>query len=353
MEVLIRADGSFEMGLGHIGRMRTLAQGFRAVGVHVAFATHRSCDTALNLLAEQGHDVVRVGAAAGTDADADEVTRVASARGATLVVVDGYQFGEQYFGKLGAAGNFVCYVDDIFASTRGCCAVLNGNIYAERSVYRAPLPATALLGPSFALVGDPFRAARRPFLRRPVQHLLVTLGGSDPSGQTRKVLRGLALLGGSSALTVRVVVGGANGPHIVEEIVRASVPHAENVVQILHAVRDMAGQMAWADLAVSAAGTTCLELACIGVPALIVAVADNQRRVAEGFHDRGLMRSLGWHEEVTEAQVAREIDRLRDDVAAREAMVLAQHALVDGDGPARVSAALLEAHADWASAPRC
>jgi spore coat polysaccharide biosynthesis predicted glycosyltransferase SpsG len=140
------------------------------------------------------------------------------------------------------------------------------------------------------------------------------------------------------------VIGAANGADLVAALeggAKQCIPHD---VRLEYAVTNMAEKMAWADLAITAGGSTCLELCCVGVPGLVLAVSDNQRRVMEGFAARGLMRSLGWYEALTPARLAEQIDALRADASARAAMVRAQHMVVDGKGTGRVVHALLEAY---------
>jgi UDP-2,4-diacetamido-2,4,6-trideoxy-beta-L-altropyranose hydrolase len=267
-----------------------------------------------------------------------------------LWIIDGYQFSPSYVRAMHAGGGFVCLVDDVFSAADGCHALLNGNLYADEALYPPPHPATMLLGPRYALLADPFRAARRPVRVGPATKVLVTFGGSDATGQSRNVLAAVPLVDPSlPALDVCVVLGGANPRALVDELeglVPAGGPHS---VTIAYAVTDMAARMAWADVAVTAAGGTCLELACVGVPALVVPVADNQRRVAEACESLGLMRSLGWYEGVTPEGLARALDDLRRDAPLRASMVSSQHRLVDGEGKTRVARALSAAHAAWAS----
>jgi spore coat polysaccharide biosynthesis predicted glycosyltransferase SpsG len=165
------------------------------------------------------------------------------------------------------------------------------------------------------------------------------MGGSDLTHQTLKVLSALQQVG--DPLEVQVVAGAGNDPAYLGEIEAAARSSASHDVRVAHAVTDMARRMSWADLAITAAGSTCLELSCVGVPAIALATADNQRRVAEGCASRGLMVSLGWHEAVTPDDVARELNRLLRDDDARASMVHSQHLVVDGRGKERVARALL------------
>jgi spore coat polysaccharide biosynthesis predicted glycosyltransferase SpsG len=98
--------------------------------------------------------------------------------------------------------------------------------------------------------------------------------------------------------------------------------------------------MDWADLAVTAAGSTCWELAYLGVPMITIVAAENQRGIADGLATRGAAVNLGWHGEVTLASIAAAIASLADDHRKRASMRRAARELVDGCGADRVVAAL-------------
>ena len=50
---------------------------------------------------------------------------------------------------------------------------------------------------------------------------------------------------------------------------------------------NMAELMAWADVAISAAGSTAWELACMGLPAALIVVAENQTGIAAALVREG------------------------------------------------------------------
>jgi spore coat polysaccharide biosynthesis predicted glycosyltransferase SpsG len=103
-----------------------------------------------------------------------------------------------------------------------------------------------------------------------------------------------------------------------------------------HSSPDVAALMASADLAVVAAGSTCWELAFMGVPAVVMIVAGNQQGIARGLHERGIVRSLGWHTEVDDDRLLAAVDALCADAEARRLMSERGRQLVDGLGAARV-----------------
>lgn len=262
---------------------------------------------------------------------------------AQLIIVDGYQFRAAYLQGLASHGCFTCYVDDLMDQRYECQAVLNQNFYAKESSFERGAGCELLLGARYALVREEFLAARatRIMLSPPADpaRLLVTFGGADLAGATLLVLRALSAV--EVPLAVQVVIGAAN-PHAaeIESLARNSPRHE---VAVLHAVEHMGKLMAWADLGIVAGGTTLMEVCCVGLPALVLEIADNQRVVASTASELGLVRSLGWHESVQPHAIAAAVDGFLSDEQARLAMFERQRAMVDGRGSARVVRELLSA----------
>ena len=134
-----------------------------------------------------------------------------------------------------------------------------------------------------------------------------------------------------------MVVGGEN-PHreAIEEAGRSS----GRAIRAASDVRDMSDLMTRSDICVSAGGTTCWELSFLGLPSLIIEVADNQRRLARGLEKAGAAASLGWHESCSAKDIAGGLEALIHDAAGREKMSRVGRELVDGDGVSRVVRAM-------------
>ncbi len=331
MKALFRVDASPSIGSGHLARCLTLARALSSRGVEIEVATHAPSAHTLSWIEREGFRAVELAAAMGVA----EVCHHAD--DAALVVVDGYSFDASFHAALRAPARVVCVIDDLADAPLGGDAVLNGNLYGRELRYDV---ATQLVGPEFALVREEFLAARARRLTRAepggARRLLVTMGGADPTRETDKALAALAQL---PPLHVRVVVGGAN-PR-VEEIRAACARVPGHTLELLVDVRDMAEMMEWADVALTASGSTCLELACVGVASVVVQVADNQRLVAASLASRQLMTVAGTTHDVSPEVLAAAVAALLEDPAARHRAEAAQRSVVDGRGPARAADALL------------
>ncbi|MBW1728591.1 MAG: hypothetical protein JRJ62_13675, partial [Deltaproteobacteria bacterium] len=147
-----------------------------------------------------------------------------------------------------------------------------------------------LLGTSYVLLRREFMKFNNweRKIRDTARRFLVTLGGSDPSNTTEKVLHALGLIRMDGA-EVRIVLGPANpfGKKIEEEAKRMPFE-----IQLLSSVKDMSELMAWADIAVSAGGSTCWEMAYMG----LIETDDLALKIqslAEDFPRRAAMSRIG------------------------------------------------------------
>ncbi len=163
------------------------------------------------------------------------------------------------------------------------------------------------------------------------------MGGADGGNLTAKVMDALAMLK-DRAVDVQVLAGPLN-PHI--DALRRHAAATPNM-RIHTDVSDPSPLMAWADIAIAAAGTTAWELAFMQTPALLLVAAENQTGVAAGVTEFAAGQSLGRAEKLGLHDIAAALRELIDDPARRRLMAERGKNLVDGGGPARVLAAMRE-----------
>jgi UDP-2,4-diacetamido-2,4,6-trideoxy-beta-L-altropyranose hydrolase len=118
-------------------------------------------------------------------------------------------------------------------------------------------------------------------------------------------------------------------------------PGLHHSYTVLASVGNMAEEMLAADIALSASGTTCMELLCMGLPSLVIVVVDNQMLIGPELGRRGLAVNLGWHGDVTPDQIAVQFRALAGDAGRRLAMSCRGMELVDGLGAGRAVEAML------------
>lgn len=271
---------------------------------------------------------------AGSEADADATISHAKDLNATWVVVDGYVFGTEWQRRVKNSGLLLLALDDFgHAGHYLADIVLNQNASALASIYpHHGSKVCFLLGTKYVLLRNEFvqRAIQSPGLRPVGRRILVTMGGSDPDNVTGRIIQAVAKL---KDIEVAVVIGGSN-PHLAS--LQRIIAETDLDVRLLVDVEDISTQMAWADLAISAAGSTVWELAFLRVPTLYVILAGNQEQNARQLATWGAGLNLGWHHRLSETEVSNAVSRLLADTTARLTMANSGRTLVDGQGAERV-----------------
>ena len=347
MTIIFRADASPQIGTGHVMRCAALATAAIDKGRHVRFVGCIESDELLSRLKDMGIEVTPLERSHPDPSDIETTLRLLdgnaegniSSSQPGWLVVDGYHFDTDYHQTVRNAGYKLLVVDDYNHLGRyDCDVLLNQNIGADSLDYRTSTDTRFLLGPRFTLLRPEFLVWRnkKPEVSEKGIRILVTMGGADPENTTSKILEGLALIG-DPALDVKVVVGPAN-PHLAEiERVMALVPFQG---EVLYSVRDMASIMSWADVAVTSASVTSLELAYMGVPMAAVVLVENQKGLAVGLIDRGAAVDLGSSKDLTPQKISQAISGLLVDPRGRQAMSDAGQTMVDGQGADRIMAVL-------------
>jgi len=257
------------------------------------------------------------------------------------VALDGYHFDETYQLRIKEMGHRLLVFDDTaHLQHYHSDVILNQNINAEYLHYSRELFTRLLLGLRYVVLRSEFLGwkGRERMFASSTRRVLVTLGGGDPDNQTLKVIRALRRIG-LKDLQVKVVVGAAN-PH--SAVLESASRSCSFPIQLVRDTRNMAELMAWADLAVSAGGSTCWEMAFMGLPCVILVLAENQQGIAKGIGEAGSGVNLGWFEGVTEGDILDTLSNLLSDPSRLRALSNMAKGLIDGKGRERIVSVLQE-----------
>jgi UDP-2,4-diacetamido-2,4,6-trideoxy-beta-L-altropyranose hydrolase len=338
-KLFIRTDATSTTGTGHMMRCFALAQAWQCRGGEVVFVSRCESDLIRNRIINEGFKFIPI---KQNYPDSDDLCTVTSLKkeykikgSEVLLVLDGYYFDQAYHVALRKNGFRLLVIDDTHhLPYYHADIILNQNINAEKTAYMCDPDTVVLLGLKYVLMRSEFLKNKRPECKVPdvAKKVLVTMGGSDHNNVTFNVLKGLQLVN-ILGLEVKTVVGPSNlyVSALKEEIRKLSFTNS-----ILVNVQNMYKLMTWADVAITAAGSTCWELAFMGVPALVVITADNQLKVADGLDRAGLFKSLGWCDKIDPAVLAKETVSLMLDKDLRKKKINIGQQLVDGQGVERL-----------------
>jgi UDP-2,4-diacetamido-2,4,6-trideoxy-beta-L-altropyranose hydrolase len=260
-------------------------------------------------------------------------------------VFDGYEFDADDHAAVRRIGARVLVVDDYgHLPWYGADIILNQNISADAVQYAASPDCVVLRGLEYVLLRQEFEArggghpaaCERAGGALSLPEVLVSMGGADPSNATLAIL--LALPGDLLRRIRLHLLVGPHNPHRDSLLHWAQSSGAQVVIH--SAVQEMPSLFSNIDMAVTAAGSTCWELMCMGLPFVTVVLADNQRDIAERLDAEGIARSAGSIEGETPegaARVAALLQALLDNFAGAQGRADTAMRLVDGYGALRVA----------------
>ncbi|MFM9879524.1 MAG: UDP-2,4-diacetamido-2,4,6-trideoxy-beta-L-altropyranose hydrolase [Burkholderiaceae bacterium] len=359
----VRVDASHRIGIGHVVRCLTLAKALRQRGGEVQFICRAHTGHQAALLQADGFEVALLPAppkppditsenysewlGVSDQQDADETRQVLAklfAEPLDWLVVDHYALDQAWERALRPCAQRIFVIDDLPQRVHDSDLLLDQGAFAGDAAahaVRAP-SAKLLLGPRYALL-HPAYAQRRKVGREPtlaVAKVLLFFGGTDPANLTGAALQALSAPG-LTHLKVDVVAG-PNNPH--REQLAAQV--AARPGTALHSPRPhLADLMAQADLAVGGGGITTWERMCLGLPALVVSLAENQRPTCEMLALQRWVAYAGHFDDISPACLAQDLMALVHDTQRLNDLSQAGWLASDGLGAGRVAEAL------WPSTP--
>ena len=326
------------MGTGHVMRMLALAQAWRDAGGEVTFVLARSTPAVEEILVREGIRILHIVSEPGSMDDAGETLSLLGSLRPVWVVLDGYHFLSQYQRRIRDAGFHLLFIDDYgHAPPYSADIILNQNISAVPVLYTEREPHTRLaLGTRYVLL-------RREFLEWPAtgrglpdaaRNILVTFGGSDPDNATGSVLEAVEE-SNLQGINLTVVVGFANR-HAGD--LESTVRHSKTPMRIITGAMNMPELMAGAHIAFSGGGTTCWELIHMGVPSIVIELAENQHPIASELGRRGIIQNLGDIRNITRELISTTLENMVRNYPLCFENAQKMRSLVDGEGTARVMA---------------
>lgn len=353
LQVAFRTDASIEIGAGHVMRCLTLAQALKDGGADCRFICCAHPGNLVALIRQLGFETYSFdchpeGRAAGNEPyaawlgnswkdDADATCAILPILGKQQdwLVVDHYALDVRWERRLRPYCKKLLIIDDLADRQHVGDILLDqtfgrtGDSYSGLANPECELRCGTehvLLRPEFDSWRDRSLARRQlPDLHR----ILVNLGGVDKDNLTREILIALNNCFGRDAGVEVCVVLGESSPWIAS--LRELSQALRLTIRIVVGVRNMAELLAGCDLAIGAAGTSSWERCCLGVPSLILVLADNQRAIATALAEAHAVKLLNPGPDLEE-QLVQVLHTLRLNPNELRAMSRNASALVTGSG---------------------
>jgi UDP-2,4-diacetamido-2,4,6-trideoxy-beta-L-altropyranose hydrolase len=282
--VVIRADASADIGGGHIYRCLTLAGALTGTNKEVHFICRQLNGHLAKLIEQRGFDVSLLPADNPIDElnDAIQCRELLEQLSPALIIVDHYQLSAQWHTVISPLTQQLVVIDDIANRPYNCDLLFDQSLARTADEYAPWLTQrckTVITGAQHALLRAPFielreQAKIKRSTPRKIENVLVAMGATDPQNVTLTVLQQLTC----NDWKINVVLTDkAKHLNSVRDFIAASPLNIDLLVN----VSDMAALILESDIAIAAAGTSMLERCCLGLPSVIVCLADNQKHIAK------------------------------------------------------------------------
>ena len=351
MKVAFRLDASAQIGSGHFMRCLTLAEALKRAGATTRFVSRQLPDRFVQMLNRGGHECSPISGdqLGGPDRDlrhshwlgtsqahdAQQTIRALADDSWDWLIVDHYALDARWESALRGSAQMIAVIDDISDRAHHCDLLVDQNLQTgsrDRYADKVPKNCRMLLGPRYAMLREEFRGLRERAAPRDgmAQRILIFFGGFDADNFTGHAIEAAAGLG-ASVLHVDVVIG-AHHPH-GEDIAAQCRRHGF----ICHVQTErMAELIAAADLAIGAGGTAVWERCCLGLPALTICTAENQKQQISAAAGAGLVYAPEYVGAAT-VFIQRHTLALMENRVLRGSISNACLLAVDGRGAARVA----------------
>ena len=324
MHTLFRFDASSESGLGHQSRCLALASCLHDSSADNTTVFGETLGT-LPLWINHRQPTDTAGGPA-------EFLQLATAMCADLAIVDKYGLSNDWFAQVRSTGLPILRLLDSPVALPESDFVLDPSpAHSDRDYDAATSTGCeVMVGSRWAPIGHAFfnerHLARRHFSECP--HILVSMGGSDPTGAAMDILRGLEQFPTALRLTVMATRDPAARSQL-ERQARAS----RHEVTVSPPSTEMARLTSRFDAAVGAGGVSALERCVVGLPSVLVATASNQLPNVSALVSAGAAARSGRDE--SSLMIA-----LHQVLNSRDSMSAAARSVCDGLGALRCARAL-------------
>ena len=328
-EVIIYANGSASIGLGHIMRTSALGEELKDLGFNISYLTDKSDEAAISVIEDKGFKVTKID---------NIISFLNSYKGDKYfsIIIDSYCIEERHIENFYNMGNKIVYIDDLNNfKDYNMDLVVNYAVGAEDLIYNGATQ--KLLGSKFTLLRSQFKDILYKDTHEKVKDILITIGGGDLNNITGDILK--LFPREYKDINFHVVLGNAN---LYKEEIKKDYS-LENV-HIHENVKDMSSLMTKCDIAISAGGSTIYELCACSIPTIALITADNQFNFIKSMNGAVNMPYINFLKTVDNAMynLKNILRNVIDDYNLRKTLSYAMYDLVDGKGSERIAKEIIK-----------
>jgi spore coat polysaccharide biosynthesis predicted glycosyltransferase SpsG len=385
--ILFRVDGTTRSGWEHLARCLTFAAALQRRRRPTYFLSQLEPASLGLSIKRTGNSWLEADEPVAGGGDLAETVQEIRRLRPAAIVVDSPDATEAYLAELAGTGTLVMSMDHLAAVRFPSHIVVNPMLSPGREAYEHHPVTQLLLGPRYAMVRPeirrirPGRAQEPPALTetqtrrqgdketetrrqgdkekgrqgegeteepsaapprrkfvapgRESFRALIALGEDDPNHQAEALIR--TLLNIPRVGRVDVLIRSHHPEHA--NLQALAEAHADRL-ELASEMTEIAARIVRAHFAVTSGCGWSLELACVGVPQLVIVQSEAHWPTAQRLEEEGCATCLGWHASVSPATIRQAVQNLLGDPLERQAMSRCARKLIDGRGADRLVTAL-------------
>lgn len=319
--VLIRTDGSNEIGMGHIYRSIALAKELKKNGCKIHFLTSKTFKKYFG----------KIGACHITnEIEKNEILLIKKINPDIFIldILEKFlQYSETYFVEIGKISKLLIAID-----------------YSSKNLKFFDQSFHSLFGPKqykakktyfdlkYCIVDPKFQKQSSNYtIQKSVSKILLLRGGSDSRCIGPKIINILQKI--NENFTISIVLG----PKFEcwKELKQEKSKSLKNL-KIYRNVKNISSLMKNYQLAISAAGVTSTELLTIGIPTIIVYGDPHEKEAANILQQKNTVINLGYGKNISKNILTKTVQTVLNDYNARRILHQNSKKLFDGKGTIRI-----------------
>ena len=352
MNILFRTDSSAQIGSGHLVRCSRLAYKLKSLGHNIEFISKNldgnlnaniAKDFKLNIISKQlntNHYGYIQLLGSTIEYDLSQTLSVLNNKKADILFVDHYALDYQWEKAIYKNVDKLVVIDDMWDRNHYCDFLINHNFTLSENKYpNIDRKRTKLLdNPSFAMIDENFKKLRkqRDYLKNDVKSIFVYFGSTDSFHLTELAAKTLS---NNSFDNIKINILTSKGNPKYKKIL--SIINNKGNFALLESSPNLAKIMSSNDLCIGAGGVSNLERLCLGLPAIVISVAENQFDSCSSYEKKGYIYYLGHASEVTEKALYDKIINLLKYPSNLQKQSDKGMSLVDGKGLDKVISTII------------
>jgi UDP-2,4-diacetamido-2,4,6-trideoxy-beta-L-altropyranose hydrolase len=331
-KIIIRCITDESKGFGNFTRSYTLAKSLQKLGHKIIFIINNN-KTIIDKLQKKKFRYFIIPKKFTYFTEWNFIDNVMNSVNSQLIVIDMREYAESISKKLLDKNYKVILIDDAFCKKAYADIIFNGTLSKQFHNYEIVNKKTKLyLGPKYFMANEEFEKSKKSLkniCKKKKYHILISMGGSDPTNLTLVVLKSLINL---SDIQITVIIGPFfKNTRKITELCN------KNNVKLKFAPDKIWKEFEKADVVISKSGVTLYELVLLKIPTICIIAFKHEAKNAQFFMKKDCILNLGMYNRLKQDQIPKALKQLLDNPKKRKQLCLRSGKVIDGKGLNRTS----------------